>query len=50
MFGNIGGAAAADLALEAFEDDVEFTSRTVSLPPSLPETKLTISSSTSSLP
>ncbi|KAI9638768.1 Sec1-like protein [Dioszegia hungarica] len=29
MFGNIGGAAAADLALEAFEDDVEFTSRTL---------------------
>lgn len=30
MFGNLGGAAAADLAMEAFEDDVQYTSRTVS--------------------
>jgi hypothetical protein len=29
MFGNLGGAAAGDLALEAFEDDVLFTSRAV---------------------
>jgi syntaxin-binding protein 1 len=30
MFGNLGGAAAGDLAMEAFEDDVQVTSRAVS--------------------
>lgn len=30
MFGNVGGAVSADLATEAFEDDVQYTSRTVS--------------------
>lgn len=29
MFGNLGGAAAGDLAMEAFEDDIQLTSRTV---------------------
>jgi hypothetical protein len=30
MFGNPGGAVGADLAMEAFEDDVKVTSRSVS--------------------
>ena len=30
MFGALGGAASADLALEAFEDDVKTASRSVS--------------------
>jgi syntaxin-binding protein 1 len=29
MFGNTGGAASADLALEAFEDDLKLTGRGV---------------------
>ena len=29
MFGNPGGAISADMAVEAFEDDVKFTSRSV---------------------
>jgi len=30
MFGNMGGAASADLAVEAFEDDLKLTGRSVS--------------------
>ena len=30
MFGNPGGAVSADMAIDAFEDDVKFTSRSVS--------------------
>ena len=33
MFGNPGGAAAADLSIEAFEDDVKVAGRQVSHPP-----------------
>ena len=31
MFGNSGGAASEDLAMEAFEDDLKLTGRGVSL-------------------
>jgi syntaxin-binding protein 1 len=30
MFGNMGGAASADLAIEGFEDDLKLTGRSVS--------------------
>jgi hypothetical protein len=30
MFGNMGGAASADLAMEGFEDDLKLTGRSVS--------------------
>ena len=30
MFGNVGGAASEDLAMEAFEDDLKLTGRGVS--------------------
>lgn len=31
MFGNLGGAASADLAMEAFQDDLKVTGRSVRL-------------------
>jgi syntaxin-binding protein 1 len=34
MFGNMGGAASADLAQEAFHDDLKLTGRSVSRLPS----------------
>jgi hypothetical protein len=31
MYGSVGGVAASDLAIEAFEDDLKLTGRSVSL-------------------
>lgn len=31
MFGSLGGAASADLAMEAFQDDLKVTGRSVRL-------------------
>jgi hypothetical protein len=40
MFGNTGGAASADLAMEAFEDDLKLTGRSVRITQSCDDRRL----------